>query len=358
MGELYLISGDDDFARKRRAKALVLELSGLAPDAEVEENPALEIVSGDADTLKPAEIAIRFLEALRTPPFLSDQKLLWLRHYPDFELFGGESDVFEAVANTLGAPLPADVTVVIDAPHLDQRRQWVRKLKNSGAKIEICGTSGKNSDRNWAESRRLLVGDFCRREGRRIEPDALQFLAEVIGGDTGTLTNELKKLLCYVGNAPVITLEHCQSIVSFSAETLAWEYTAAVVSGDARSALKHLARLLSDDGDTIRMLMSLAGEFQRMIATYLALEELGISRVNSRTFDMLPAEVRERAPENFLLKLHPYRAFKVCEAALARRPEELAAKLVKIRDTAKALVSGGGDSRLLLEQLTLELARK
>ncbi len=358
MGELYLISGDDDFARKRRAKALVLELSGLAPDAEVEEDPALEIISGDADNLKPAEIIIRFLEALRTPSFFSDHKLLWLRHYPDFELLGTEQDVFMATLETLGGGLPEEVTVVIDAPHLDQRRQWVRKLKTAGAKIEICGTAGRASDRKWAEARRMLISDFCRREGRRIEPDALQFLAEVVGGDTGALSNELKKLLCYIGNSPMITLENCQAIVSRTAETLMWEYTSAVVAGDVRSALRHLAKLFADKGDEIWIMRSLSLEFQRLIQTYSAMRELGVERVNPGTFDTLPTEKRERFPENFLLKLHPYRAFKVCEAALSRRPEELAAQLVKIRDAAKALVTGGGDVRLVLEELTIELARR
>ncbi|UKI34362.1 MAG: hypothetical protein L6W00_13910 [Lentisphaeria bacterium] len=43
MGRLVIISGDDDFAVKERARAVAGELAG----GEFEENPAVEIIAGD-----------------------------------------------------------------------------------------------------------------------------------------------------------------------------------------------------------------------------------------------------------------------------------------------------------------------
>ena len=68
MGRLVIISGDDDFAVKERARAVAGELAG----GEFEENPAVEIIAGDGEELKPDAVVARFLDALRTPPFLSN----------------------------------------------------------------------------------------------------------------------------------------------------------------------------------------------------------------------------------------------------------------------------------------------
>jgi hypothetical protein len=59
-----------------------------------------------------------------------------------------------------------------------------------------------------------------------------------------------------------------------------------------------------------------------------------------------------------LLKLHPYRAFKVCENAAAFSDEVLAKDLELVRNAARALVSGGGDRRMVLEQLVLKLSMR
>lgn len=355
MGKLYLVSGDDDFGRKRRARELILSLSSLPADAEPEDNPDLEIVSGDADDVKIQVIASRFLESLRTPPFLSTEKLLWLRHFPDFEFFNSNSDLGGIVTEELSGALPDDVTVVIDAPGLDQRKQFAKKCRNAGAQIEVLNSSSKASDRRWEENRRTFIIEMCKKAGLHISADALQFLSEAVGGDTGTIMNEMEKLFCYIGNSAEITLENCREIISRSTETLSWEYNSAIVDGNPQRALKLLAQMLSDDGDAIGVLMSLSGEYQRLLQTILAMQELGVSRVNPRTFDVLPEDVRQSHPDNILLKMHPYRAFKVCESAMRFTPKVLAEKLSLIRDANQSLVSGGGEPRMILERLTLDL---
>ncbi|MCQ2377923.1 MAG: DNA polymerase III subunit delta [Victivallaceae bacterium] len=357
MGELFIFTGDDDFERKRRAKALILKLSGLPADAEPEENAELEVIAGDADDAKAAAVAGRFLDALRTPPFLTERKLLWMRHYPDLDLFNGENEPFASVAALLAETLPPEVTVVVDGPGFDQRKQFARKVKNAGARVDVCGGSGRVSDKNWAENRRNLIRDFIRREGRRIDDEAMQFLVEAIGGDTGTLTHELEKLVCYAGNAPFITLEDCRAIISRSAETLGWEYTGALLDGNGARALTLLHRLLVKKGDELKVLAMVSREFKQMVQTHLAMRRLHVERINPRMFDAVPEDVRAAEADNFLLAMHPYRAFKLCEAAMRRPAEKLAENLVSLRDSAKKMVTGG-DPLFVLEQLTLDLARR
>ena len=87
------------------------------------------------------------------------------------------------------------------------------------------------------------------------------------------------------------------------------------------------------------------------------MRELGITHATPRSFDNLPADVKSRFPDNPLLKCHPFRAYKMCEAAQKLGGHKIAEKLAAIRNASCAAVSGSGDARILIEQLILKLCR-
>ena len=208
MGRVYIISGDDDFARKQRAREVVTEVCRCD---EPEKADHVEIVQGDLPELKLEVIASRFLDALLTPPFLAPEKVVWLRHHPDLDTFNNDNApaaVKEAAAFLAGG-LPGELSVVIDGPGLDKRKTFCKNiLKNDGV-IEVCSVA-KSTDRNFAESRRNVLNEFSKRTGKRLRGEVIQFLTEVIGGDSGILANELEKLACYTGNNPEITIDDQQ----------------------------------------------------------------------------------------------------------------------------------------------------
>ena len=185
----------------------------------------------------------------------------------------------------------------------------------------------------------------------------MQFLIEVIGGDSGILANELEKLANYTGNAPEITLDDCRAIVSRTPEAIIWEYTEAIQNGRKDTALKTLALMArqNEPGFEMRLIAMLSNSFQKSLNCRLAMQELGIQRPSPGAFENLSDEIKAKYPDNPLIKLHPYRAFKMCEAAVKLNGAAIAGKLTLIRDTSRALVTGGGEPRILLEQLTIKL---
>ena len=60
MGKFYLVSGDDDFARKRCARETAAMLCG---SDDPESADCMEVIPGDLPELKPEELAGRFIEA-------------------------------------------------------------------------------------------------------------------------------------------------------------------------------------------------------------------------------------------------------------------------------------------------------
>lgn len=355
MGICHIITGDDEFAVKERARALVRELGGES----FEDDPGFEVIPGDSVELRPEEAAGRFLEALRTPPFLCGSKLVWLRHWADFEPFGAKEPlpVYTEILEFLRQPLPEELTVVIDGFNFDGRKAWTKALKAAGVRVEVFAKA-KSNDRNYADNRRLGIREICRELGKTIEPAAAGFLTETIGGDSGLLHNELEKICCYVGDAPEIRLEDCRAVVSRTPETVSWEFTGAIVGRDRPRALRLLDIMLRQGEPEIRLMYALSGEFQKLIQTRLAMKQLKLTRVSPRTFDSLPESLKKEFPDNPLLKLHPYRAFKTCEGASGFSDGELARDLEAVRNASRALVSGGGEPRIILEQLVLRLTAR
>lgn len=359
MGKLYLISGDDDFVRKQSVRNLIMQLSGFPVDEEheLEENPELEVVVGDTPDIKVSEIAGSFLESLMTPPFLTPGKLIWLKHFPDFDFFNGKDPIVAEIIDVLCNNLPENITVVIDGPNLDQRKAYVKQFNAINADIQIFNTT-KATDKNAGENRRRLIGEFFEKNQKKISPEALNYLQEVLSGDAGLITNELEKLSCFVGNNPVITINDCEAIVSRTTETVSWDFTNAVVEGNVGKALLNLGALLEPGDMELRVLSLLSNEYQKMIQTHMAMNELGLKKVTSQTFSSLAPDVKEKYPDNPLLKLHPYRAFKVCESAMQINGVVLADKLSAIRNTYRELVSSASDKRIVLEQLVIKLSSK
>ncbi|MFA6714027.1 MAG: hypothetical protein WCS27_01555, partial [Victivallaceae bacterium] len=99
--------------------------------------------------------------------------------------------------------------------------------------------------------------------------------------------------------------------------------------------------------------------FQEMIKTKNAMAEINApARVGKSYFSAVPESVREKYPDNMLLKMHPFRAYKVCESAGRFSDGELAQTLRDILDANRKLVSGAGNPRIVLEQLVTAITGK
>ena len=354
MGKLYLISGDDDFAVKAKGREIIAQLCNGEPESD----PALEIIAGDADAGSFADICSRTLSALQSMPFLADHQIIWLRNFAWFDALCSAYKTEETpgqLAGIFAAALPEEQTVVINGSGLDQRKALVKAMKSAGAEITLF-QRGKSTDRNFAENRRLRIGDLCREAGKKIAPDAVAYLSELIGTDVETMHQEVNKLLCYVGDVPEITLADCRAVCSRTPEAVSWNFTGALVERNARTALEVLDSLMRQGDAVIAVMGAVSKEFQNMVKLKLAMRELQVTRVNPRTFDNIPEDLRKAHPENMLLKMHPYRAFKVCEGAGRFTDEELTGALQAILEANRAIVSGGGEPRMVLEQLIFRIA--
>ena len=76
-----IFSGSDNFSIKESVTKFIRKLCGDSP----EDNPALEIIRGDSDTEKYDALLDQLINSVTTPPFLTPEKIIWLRHFDKFD---------------------------------------------------------------------------------------------------------------------------------------------------------------------------------------------------------------------------------------------------------------------------------
>ncbi|MDD4816761.1 MAG: hypothetical protein PHI85_02180 [Victivallaceae bacterium] len=362
MGGFFLISGNDEFAIKAGAGEHIAGLCG----ADFENNPALEVISGDSETTAPAVILANFTAALKTPPFLSGSKVVWLRHFNFFEMLADaapQSPLYlagEELTAFFKSPVPDDLTVVIDGPGLDQRKSLFKTFKQvDGAVIDFYRKADLR-DRDYSKNQAERIAQAVRRLKKQIEPAAADFLITAVGSDSGRILNEVDKLAAYTGDErKLITIEDCRNICSRTPEALAWEFTDALTSGNAAAAVKAADNALetaklarAGNNPELGLISQAVRAFEDVLETRLAMEELKVPKqFGSHYFYNIPEDLKQKYPDNILVKSHPFRAFKLAERAIGFPPEKIAAAFRALLKANRLLVSSQTDNRLILESL-------
>ena len=364
---LTVISGSDDAAVKSRSQLLVTEWYG----AEFDRCNDLEIVRGDNETVSPEESLNEFLSSALTPPFFSEQKTVWLRHWSGFQLLNESrsAKTAEALMNRFAeevvkAPPVPGVRLLVDGAGLDGRKALTKLLKSAeNVEVEILNLPDQRA-RDFVRQQVTSLSAQVKAAGFKLTPDAAEYLAAATGSDIARRNNELEKLYCYVAPEKTITLEACRDVVSFDVAAVSWELSSALSERNTAGALALLTPLLrslrrerGSGNQELSLLWSAAGAFSDIVQTHGFMQELEVpKRFGPNFFDQLDSSYKERFPKNKLLSCHPYRAYKLCESASRWSPQSLAKALDLITEAQRKMVSGG-DPQFTLENLIIDLGR-
>jgi DNA polymerase-3 subunit delta len=185
-------------------------------------------------------------------------------------LFGGEPvialRVLDGRHNVLGAiePLlarPPDAAwLIVEAGELAKTSALRKAFEASSRAAAIVSYPLDAADLP------SFIRQAAEEAGRMIEPEAVELLAEVLGGDRLAMRSELDKLFTYVGDAGSIGAADVAAIVGDTAESRIDGIIDAALLGDSEGLETGLARLLSEGGSasglgtqTLRHLLQLQG---------------------------------------------------------------------------------------------------
>ena len=358
MPGLYLISGTDEFSIRQHAGGLIEQFCGEKP----EEDPCLEIIHGDSSDMKTQDIIYELLNSIDTPAFFGAAKTIWLKRF-DFSLIAKTKAAKEAGDNLvekLKTGVPEEVTVIIDGLQIDKRSALFKTCQKVGEvhifeKIDV-------KDRDWEQNIRIRVMRVCQGNGIRITPEAVSFLSETAGTDTGRVLSELQKLFAFISPRDQITIEDCQAICSITPEAAGWAFADSLAERNLQKSLDSLSILFNNKAYGVAVIYSVISRFQDMISIKVAAKQLSLTkdapypRFKSALENIHP-ELKEKLQGNIILKSHPYRAWMMFSQAANFADAKLADVLTSILKVNRQLVSGGCEPRIALELLAVEICR-
>src|SRR5438067_589947 len=262
MRPAYVLIGDEVFFRDR-CRAAVLEHL-VAPDMR-------DFSVNDLD-LSDNSIA-EVLDRARTPSLMAPFQVFFIRNVKLLYGRGSHQAELEAIETYCDDPNPAALLIFV-ADHIsipaDVRRmemtdrdRYDRIRETLG---EFCGIV-ELARVDESDGMRWVI-DTAEQQNVKIDQDAARELIDSLGADMMLISNELEKLILFVGEKKRITLGDVETMVLAAKQRSLYELTDAISSKDRVRALEVLDAILSSgDGEeaSIGHVYMLAKSFRQML---------------------------------------------------------------------------------------------
>jgi DNA polymerase-3 subunit delta len=194
----------------------------------------------------------RVLEAAATMPMMAPRRYVHLRDAHQLKA-DSHPPLLAYLEN------PADHTVLcLSGEKIDQRTKLGMKLSKSGY-LFLFEAPRQQELAAFVESR-------ARRRGYRIALDAAQLLADLVGGDVGTLDRSLEKLSLYLGGEGEIDATAVEEVVAPTRVHRIFELTDAVGARDFGKASLLLRNALGGgDSTPLGVLGMITRQFRQLL---------------------------------------------------------------------------------------------
>jgi DNA polymerase-3 subunit delta len=264
---VYLIVGDDEAEMLR----LAADITALVED-ELRAFNVERLYAGDKGVT-----AAAIVEACRLLPMMSDRRIVVVlrgerllkpkRRGRGADESGSDeaseppSDL-DLLDEYLKQPVTS-TTLVVVAADVDRTRRIGKTLYKTATVVECWGLKpGRDTRtidlRQVARVAEQLVRQAVGDAGQQIDPAATRLIAQRAGTDIVRLRGDLDRLLLYAAGRPKITIADAQEIVSAEASYDDWAVTTAIQQGNAAEALRQLGLALEGGAVSYMILGQLA----------------------------------------------------------------------------------------------------
>jgi DNA polymerase-3 subunit delta len=308
---VYLLLGDEDLLIDQALAALLDQL--VAPE---ERDLNLDVVRAD-------EIEIEDLITLvDTLPFFGRRRAVVVKGADAWN--AAEQEQVAAYLER-GAPPSAFILV---ASSLDRRRKLFTAVRKLGEIQEFPRLSIRQLP-SWIVER-------VRKEGRRIDADAVEALVARVGPGLRQMSLELEKLFAYVESLDRITRRDVEAAVSRLSESTIFMMVDAIGERRSGDALRYLDDILREDAPPYVLFM-VARQFRMLM------------RASHLTAQRKPFAAVQEA-----LGVPPFVARKIAAQVQHFPPQAFPGIFARLAEADRA-VKTTGHSRLALETLIVEL---
>ena len=258
----YVFVGAEVFFRKRFREAI---LEHLVP-ADLRDFSLFDFDLAETDLTE-------VLDRARTPSLMAPFQVFFVRGVKNLFGRGSNEDKLAAIEEYCNNPNP-DALLILVADHIsipaDVRRMDMTDKERYERIRETLGQFCGIVELARVEESQAVrwIGEYCTSRAVKIDTDGARELVDALGGDMMMISNELEKLILYVGEKRHITLGDVETLVLAAKQRSLYELTDAISAKDRVRALETLDAILSaGEGDeaAIGHLYMLAKTFRQML---------------------------------------------------------------------------------------------
>jgi DNA polymerase III delta subunit len=358
---LVLITGDDeDLIRKETSKAI------KSAAGENADEFSLDIIK-ETDDSTPLQLLNDVIKSIQTPSFFG-KKTICLQNCTFFDSEGAKTDKsklstqFRTLAAIISEGVPDDIFLILSGKSLDSRKSLYKSCTKANAQIHSYKKL-QLMNRNWQEQVSGLLKQSAAEKGVNLQHNALEYLIQVIGPETGRIEPEMEKVKCACPDHESISYNDIADICTGNASTAFWAYSNALGDRKLKMASKAIDCILLQSKDPEQAVMGLllqtAKHFKLLLKAKLFMQQAQLKNPGQvdNFLRGISAADKERFKNNEFAKLHPFRAKMLASSASLYNGQELINAIKLFTETNRKLVYSPVSRRLLLEQLTFAIIK-
>lgn len=237
--QVYVLSGDEDFL-KRRALAILVPL--VVGDAEGEY--AVSTFPGDKTDFSTVR------NELDSVSFFSERRLVVIDQADPFVTeFRPQLEAYVAEPSEMGV-------LVLDVKSFPSNTKLAKAIPEAGH--IVCKSPAEYKLPAWC-------ADWCQTQyGKKLTVPAAQMLVELVGSTMGVLDQELQKLKDFVGERQTIEIGDVDELTGRSRGANVFKIMDAIGDGQPATALKILTELFEEGEPPIGILGALSFQIRKL----------------------------------------------------------------------------------------------
>lgn len=252
---IYVMYGEDAYSRGRNADELVEQLTSMRGGADVNVFDAAESSVDD------------IASAVMTAPMFASARVVVVRRFEEMSA-DDQGRLIRALApgkRPADLRVPEETHVVIVSSSKTVPRKEVNQAGPHAAAFEFRPA--------YARDARAFVFERAKELGVRIEPDAASLLLELAGLDYAAISQELEKLITYLGpSGHKIGVDDIRAAVGRSSSSTIFDFCDAIIRGDSAQAIGALADLTRSERQVLSIQSTLTTQLRRLMAARVLLD--------------------------------------------------------------------------------------
>lgn len=162
---------------------------------------------------------------------------------------------------------PKSNLLVITTEFVDKRRGLFKTIRQNGMVIDCSVPKGQRRADKMAQEVVLkeTMTSMLKAVNKKIDQAAYPALYEMTGFDLRTFSNNLEKLIDYVGERDNISVEDVESVLKRTKKDPIFDLTNAVGDRHTRDALFYLNSLLSADFHPLQILAAITNQIRKLL---------------------------------------------------------------------------------------------